>query len=213
MSDRYPNVFGRGGHGRHGHDDEGEIWQDRRPVLVVPCVIAFNGLQGELPGQVRVANGIASAEGAGGSPRVQIDLGSAVFTQEPDGALRCASPQVGVRSSAPEWLAWHRQGGIDRANGYRQHAEDRRGGSDRYRSSDSSGLLPVFGHGGHGLGLSQFFARWKGWQLALAAGIAVVVGLALIALVIVVVIWGLGQLKDHGGDLKKALAPAIERSR
>lgn len=213
MSDRYPSIFGGDRYGRHGHDED-DVRADRRPALVVPCVIAFNGLQGELPGQVRVANGVASAEGPGGSPRVQIDLASAVFTQESDGSLRCASPQANIRSSAPEWLAWHRQGGATRPDDDRRQDGDRhRGGSDRYRSSDSSGLLPVFGHGGHGLGLSQFFARWKGWQLALAAGIALVVGLALVAGLIVAVIWGLGQLKDHGGDLKKALAPAIEKSR
>jgi len=221
MSDRYPSVFGRNRHGRQEYDDDDRdgdnqgYRQSDESSFTVPCTVTFTGLAGEIHGQARVTGHLASASGPGGSPRVQIDLRTAVFSRDADGTLRCSSPQAINRSDAPDWIAWFNRGGVSSESGWvPDQRRDSNAGHQRRRSSSSnssssSGLLPIFSSGRQ-VGLGQFMSRWKGWHLGLIAGGVLIVGLALVAVVIVVVVWGLGQLKEHGGDLKKALEPMIE---
>jgi len=126
--------------------------------------------------------------------------------------LSCSSPQAIIRSDAHDWIAWFNRGGVSGESG-RVPDQHREGNMGRQRrSSSSSGILPIFSQGRQ-LGVGQFMSQLKGWHLGLIAGGVLVAGLAFVAVVIVVVVWGLGQLKDHGGDFKKALEPLIERAR
>jgi len=226
MSDRFPSVFGRNRHGRQAYDDDDDdddrdggsnnhgYRQSEESSFTVPCTVTFTGLAGEIHGQARVTGHWASASGPGGSPRVQIDLRTAVFSRDADGTLRCSSPQAIMSSAAPDWIAWFNRGGVSSESGWvpDQRRDSNAGHQRRRRSSSSSGLLPIFSQGRQ-LGLSQFMSRWKGWHLGLIVGGVLVVGLAFVAVVIIVVVWGLGQLKEHGGDFKKALEPMIEQVR
>jgi hypothetical protein len=100
-------------------------------------------------------------------------------------------------------------------------------GRRQQSSSDSSGLLPARGRRQqsssyssgilqampHRLGLSGFgdlLSRWKPWQLVVAAGVALLLLLIAVVLFGLLVVWGVGLIRSHGGEWFKHLPIPVE---
>lgn len=214
MSSRYPSVFGHRGR-RHDDEDDDHGDDRRRPpadaTTAVPCLIIIPGLQGELRGSARIHADRVVVTAEAGQPSYVLHPSAGTFTTDQDGVGCLTTSAVIVRSKAPDWLAWNRDGTTP--PGTRQGWSDDHADDDHHRRrGNSSGLLAIPGFG-HGRGLSSLLGRLKGWQIALGAALIGLFALAALAGVALLLWWGAGQLKEHGPAVQKTIKEAVEKSK
>jgi hypothetical protein len=204
MSSRFPSVFGRNDH----HDEED--YRSRRPPpssFTVSCLITISGQQEEIPGTIAVNHNNLVITAQAGYPGFSFPPTAGTFFSDPDGFLRLVTRAVTVRSKDPAWLNWY-QSGMNQSSTVETWNDDHR--EDRRRQSDSSGFMAIAGHGKE---IVSIFKRFKTWQIVLIGIIVALFAIVLVAGVILLLYWILGQGKDQRPTIEKSIKNAIEKNK